>query len=73
MHLISASMKLTGRRQLRNGVLMPLVHLGVYLASRAEARQAVEWALEVSFPITPFHCVGVVQLADLGEYRAEGR
>ena len=39
--------KLTDRVKLNNGVLMPAIHLGVYLASGAEALQATQWALEV--------------------------
>lgn len=43
----TANENLTCRVKLNNGVLMPAIHLGVYLASGAEALQATQWALEV--------------------------
>jgi len=40
---------LASRIKLENGVFMPRIHLGVYLASQQEALKAVQWALEAGY------------------------
>jgi len=47
--MASQTFSLATRIHLNNGVLMPAIHLGVYLASGAEALQATQWALEAGY------------------------
>ncbi|KAF2117540.1 NADP-dependent oxidoreductase domain-containing protein [Lophiotrema nucula] len=43
------SFSLASRVKLNNGLTMPKIHLGVYLASGSEARKSVRWALEAGY------------------------
>jgi len=46
---MAQTFSLATRIKLNNGVFMPQIHLGVYLASQQEARKAVQWALEAGY------------------------
>ena len=44
-----ASTSLTRTLKTSNGLLIPQIHLGVYLMSGREAKSAVRWALEAGY------------------------
>ncbi|KAF2809460.1 aldo-keto reductase family 1 member E1 [Mytilinidion resinicola] len=47
--MASQTFSLASRIKLANGLSMPQIHLGVYLASGKEAAQSVKWALEAGY------------------------
>ncbi len=42
-------LSLSSRIKLNNGILMPCIHLGVYMTSGRETEAAVRWALEAGY------------------------
>lgn len=45
----ASSHSLTRTLKTNNGYSIPQIHLGVYLMSGREARDAVKWALEIGY------------------------